>query len=177
MSNSQLVHRVYPLLVGLLLGLVQTGLFFQLSFTYSSNFRTYVMVVIGWLMGSVVGLRVATKWPIPTNGFLLMALFAYAISSSMLQLRPFETTFGFLYAFLTILIGIYPGVFFARMGTIYQVRQLFFYENNGFIIGLVGATLLFMLVGRLGIWVSPVLVASLVIILGMYGNQYDILPT
>ncbi|MBZ0318104.1 MAG: hypothetical protein K8L91_16910 [Anaerolineae bacterium] len=176
MSNSQLLHRVYPLLVGLFLGFIQTGLFFQLSFTFSSSFRTYVMMVICWLVGSVLGLRVATKWAVPTNGFLLIALLAYGISSVALHLRPFETTFGILYALLIILMGIYPGVFFARMSSIYQARRLFFQENNGFIIGLVGATLLFMLVGRLGIWVSPVLVAGLVTLSGMYGNQYDIHP-
>lgn len=40
MLDQRLLHHAYPLLLGLFLGVTQTGLFFQLSFTFSSSFRT-----------------------------------------------------------------------------------------------------------------------------------------
>jgi uncharacterized membrane protein YoaK (UPF0700 family) len=62
------------------------------------------------------------------------------------------------------LIGLYPGVFFARLSEYYRARQLFFRENNGFIIGLASGTLLFLVLGRAALWGMPVLAAGVVML-------------
>ncbi|MCL4267616.1 MAG: hypothetical protein KJ069_30870 [Anaerolineae bacterium] len=60
------------------------------------------------------------------------------------------------------MMGITPGIFFARTAVHYSARDLFFRENNGFIIGLVGGTLLFLLTGQAALWLAPLLVSVVV---------------
>ncbi|NWF69410.1 MAG: hypothetical protein HXY40_10015 [Chloroflexi bacterium] len=154
--------RICLFLVGLLLGVLQTGLFFQLTFTLSSGFGIYLLVTLAWLAGSALGVFWGARWSMRLA--LLAALAAYGLCSLAVNLRAFETQYWPLYALLIMTIGIYPGIFFARMAKIYSASQLFFWENNGFIGGLVLGTLLFMLLGRLVLWLAPLLLAFIVLI-------------
>ena len=79
---------------------------------------------------------------------------------------PFNTTLWPLYGGLIILMGLYPGVFFTRMSAFFPARTLLTRENNGFIIGLIMGTLLFMLIGRAVLWIAPFALAGLVLWLG-----------
>jgi len=158
----RLVRWIYPSLVGLLLGSLQTGLYFQLSFTLSSSFTTFLMVTLCWLIGSALGVRILQGVHVALNAFLLPALLAYFACAVLLSAAPFNTLLWPLYAILIVVTGIYPGVFFARMGAIYSARDLFFRENNGFIVGLISSTLLFLLLGRAALWLMPILIAVLV---------------
>lgn len=154
---------VYPSLVGFLLGLLQTGLFFQLTFTLSSSFRTFLMITVCWLLGSSAGIWVAKRVHLHLNGFALLALFTYFACAVLLGLAPFNTQLWPIYGLLILLIGLYPGVFFVRLGAFYTARQLFFRENNGFIIGLVTGTLLFLAFGRIALWGMPTIAAGIVV--------------
>lgn len=158
------LHWLYPSIVGVLLGLLQTGLFFQLSFTLSSGIRTFLMVTICWLVGSVIGIRIAKLTTLRLNGFTLLALLAYFGCVLLLDATPFNTRLWMVYAVLIVLAGLYPGVFFVRLGDYYSARTLFFKENNGFIVGLVSGTLLFLVLGRVALWGMPVFVAGIVIL-------------
>jgi hypothetical protein len=160
----KLLQWVYPALVGILLGLLQTGLFFQLTFTLSSSFRTFLMITVCWLLGSVLGVRLARRVTLHLNGFVLLGLLAYFACFGLLAAYPFNTQLWLVYAGFILLTGLYPGVFFVRLSEYYTARQLFFRENNGFIIGLIGGTLLFLLFGRSALWILPVLVATFVMI-------------
>jgi hypothetical protein len=153
---------LYPSVVGLLLGLLQTGLYFQLSFTLSSSIRTFLMVTVCWLLGSVVGIHLARQTRLPLNGFILVTIAAYFACVLLLGAAPFNTRLWPVYAVFIVLTGIYPGVFFARMSAVYRARILFFRENNGFIVGLVLGSLLFMLLGRMVLWVAPIVIAAVV---------------
>jgi len=158
------LSRLYPSIVGILLGLLQTGLFFQLAFTLSSSFRTFLMITVCWLIGSVVGIGIAKRSTLPLNGFILVALGAYFTCVALLGLAPFNTQLWPLYSALIVLTGLYPGVFFVRLGAYYSTRSLFFSENNGFIIGMVGSTFMFLLLGRWALWVMPVVIAGVVML-------------
>ncbi len=160
----RVLRWVYPSLVGLLLGLLQTGLYFQLSFTLSSSFTTFLMVTVCWLIGSVIGVRLLPTIQFHLNGFLLFALLAYFACAVLLNAAPFNTQLWPLYAVLILVAGIYPGVFFARLGVVYSARDLFFRENNGFILGLISGTLLFLLFGRVALWFPPILIAAFVVL-------------
>jgi hypothetical protein len=160
------INFIYPSLVGLLLGLLQTGLFLQLAFTLSSSIGTFLLVTLCWLLGSALGVLYAAKLLRATGIFLWLALAAYAACVFMLNLAPFDTRLWPFYGLLIVVSGLYPGVFFARMASVYQARVLFLRENNGFILGLVLGTLLFMLVGRMALWVAPLLLAGMVYALG-----------
>lgn len=156
------LQRFYPLLVGIFPGLIQTGLFFQLAFTLSSSYGTYLMVTLSWLSGSAAGVYFLARLKLPLRGFLLLSLLAYAACAVLLLSFPFRSELWWLYAPIVLLAGVYPGVFFARMSSIYPARTLFFGENNGFIVGLVAGTLLFMLFGRVILWLAPGMVAGMI---------------
>ena len=163
---AQRFPGIYPSTVGLLLGLLQTGLFFQLTFTLTSSFGTFLMVTLCWLLGSALGVLYAARLSIHVSLFLALALTAYFACVILLGLMPFNTGLWPLYAVLIVLSGIYPGVFFARSSRYYRVGDLFFRETNGFILGLVLGTFAFMLQGRVVLWALPVMVAGLIFIIG-----------
>lgn len=166
----------YPLLVGLLLGCVQTGLFLQLSFTLSSSFQTYLLVTLFWLVGSALGVWWLQRINIRLEGFLLMMLGAYGVCSIVLLSAPFDTRLWWLYGVLIGMTGVYPGVFFAQSSRLYRARDLFFMENNGFILGIVLTTILFMLFGRVVLWAGPVLLTGLLLLIGKPRRQlFDML--
>ncbi len=160
----KLLHWLYPSLVGILLGLLQTGLFFQLTFTLSSSFRTFLMITVCWLLGSAVGINIAKQVRLHLNGFVLLGMFAYFLCIALLGIAPFNTRLWPFYATLIMVTGLYPGVFFGRLSEYYSARQLFFRENNGFIVGLISGTLLFLALGRTALWGMPILLAFVVMI-------------
>ncbi len=153
---------MYPLLVGILLGLLQSGLFFLLTFTMSSGFTTYLLITLCWLMGGVIGALYVNRLNISLHHLPLIMLLACALCTWLVSDNPFNTQMWPVYGCLISLAGIYPGVFFARASNHYAVRSLFFWENNGFIVGLVINTLSFMLFGRNILWMLTILLAALV---------------
>jgi hypothetical protein len=158
MALSTVKMTVYPIMVGLMLGLLQVGLFFQLTSMLSSGFGTYLMITLCWLIGSAVGVTFGARIAPRTTYLLVLALASYGLCGFLLSRLPFETESWPAYAVLVALIGTYPGLFFARMASVYRARTLFLLENNGFIIGMVTGTLLLMLVGRVALWIAPVAV-------------------
>lgn len=173
----KILHWFYPSLVGFLLGLLQTGLFFQLSFTLSSSFRTFLLITICWLIGSVIGIKISKKVDFSLNSFVLLCLCAYILCAVLLSLAPFNTNLWWLYAVFITLTGLYPGVFFVRLSDYYSARQLFFRENNGFVIGLIVSTLLFLVLGRIVLWAMPLSIACLVMICTQVYFKNDIKMT
>jgi hypothetical protein len=167
-----MMRRYYPAFVGLLLGLLQTGLYFQLSFMLSSSIRTFLLVTVCWLVGSVIGIGLAKRVQVGLSAFILLALAAYFACVGLLAAAPFQTQLWPVYAALIMLTGLYPGVFFVRMGALYKARDLFFRENNGFIVGLVAGTIMYLLVGRAALWILPtVLAVGLMVITRTAGLQ------
>src|ERR1700712_2859655 len=100
------LRAIYPALVGLLLGTLQTGLYFQLSFTLSSGFGTYLMVTLCWLVGSMIGVLWLARLRLSTLAVLLLAGCAYALCCLLLLLLPFNTALVPLYAVLILLVGV-----------------------------------------------------------------------
>lgn len=149
----------YPSLVGFLLGLLQTGLYFELSFTLSSSYTTFLMVTLCWLLGSMLGVVVASRTKLQLNLLLLTALLAYFSCVVILGAAPFDTSLWLVYAVLIVVTALYPGMFFVRLSATYRASTLFFRENNGFIFGLVVGTISFLLLGRIALWVTPVVTA------------------
>lgn len=156
--TDRFLRAIYPGFTGLLFGLLQTGLYFQLSFALSSSFRTYLMITVGWLIGSALGVQLARRRTLDrrvVRGLLALMLVAYGACIVLLRLAPFNTQVWPVYALLVVAAGLYPGVFFVRMGRAYAARTLFLGENNGFIVGLATGTLAFMLLGQAVLWVAP----------------------
>src|SRR5690349_13321198 len=111
---------IYPTLVGLMLGLLQTGLFFQLTSTFSSAIGTYLMVTLCWLIGSAIGVTYGRKVLVSSVILVSLALLSYGICGLVLFNAPFQTELWPLYAGFVVVIGLYPGLFFARMVPVYK---------------------------------------------------------
>ncbi len=153
---------MYPFLVGGLLGLLQSGLFFALTFTLSAGFSTYLLITICWLTGGVAGATYVKDSKFSLRLLLLSTSFIYVLCISMVNSNPFNTQMWPIYGCLIGFAGIYPGVFFARMSAFVSARMLLFWENNGFIVGLVISTLLFTLFGQNTLWALTVFAAMTV---------------
>ena len=165
MILSKWARWIFPSVVGLLLGALQTGLFFHLDFMLSSAFETFLLVTLSWLLGSGIGLFAASYVHLPLEAFLALTLAAYFGCVGLVGASPFDSRFWLLYAALIMLAGLYPGVFFARMTPRYPASVLLFRENNGFILGLAGTTLLYILFGRSALWLLPLVLALSVLLL------------
>ncbi|MCZ7544333.1 MAG: hypothetical protein M5R40_12735 [Anaerolineae bacterium] len=170
---ARLAHWGYPLSVGLLLGLLQTGLFLQLTFLLSSAFGTYLLITLCWLLGSGIGAGFAARSRRNTRIFLLLALLAYAACALLLTASPFNTRLWPLYGALVLAAGVYPGVFFACMASVYKVRTLFLMENNGFILGLALGAVASMVAGRGALWALPLALAALIALAREPGRPTD----
>jgi hypothetical protein len=154
--------NIYPTLVGLLLGFLQTGLFFQLTLSMSSGFMTYLLITLCWLAGSAIGVRFIAQRQISSRFLLILMTIVYLTIGWIVTLQPFNTQFVPFYGSLIVLGGFYPGVFFARLSKVYTARMLFFWENNGFILGIILSTILFMILGRIILIILPVSITGLV---------------
>jgi hypothetical protein len=89
-------------------------------------------------------------------------LVPYLSTQVLLNMLPFRSDLWPLYAALVFVSGIYSGLFFARLGAVIRpVRWLFFVENNGFLLGIAACSVLYLLLGRLSLWIIPVILAVL----------------
>jgi hypothetical protein len=175
-AGMALIRGWYPVLVGVYLGLLQTGYFFQLTLMLSSGFTTYLMVTLCWLAGSAAGAGYLHRRAIGLKLLLVAGLLTYGICAALVMALPFNTSLWLVYAALVFVTGIFPGVFFARLSQVYPAGTLFFRENNGFLIGLVLGTLLFMLQGRATLWVMPVICGALLLVMPVPETPTPSLP-
>lgn len=152
--------NLLPLFVGLLLGVLQTSLFFQLTLSMSSGFITYLLITLCWLIGSAIGVRYIAQVSFPIQWMLGLMILSYFMIELLVKSQPFNTNLIPLYGCLTVLVGFYPGVFFARLSKVYTARYLFLWENNGFIIGIILSTLFFMILGQIMLSIIAVIVGS-----------------
>jgi hypothetical protein len=149
-------RRLYPFVVGLLFGVIQTAYFFQLNFALASTFTTFLMVTLAWLLGSVLGLRISGLAVLTLSSGPWICLIPYVVTQIALNALPFRTELWPVYGLLVLVSGIFSGLFFARLGALVQpVRWLFFWENNGYLLGIMACTLAFLLWGRLVLWLLP----------------------
>ncbi len=153
---------VYPFLAGLLFGVVQTGYFFQLNFALASTYGTFLLVTLAWLSGSIVGLR-ASRMPILSLHLgPWLCFLPYVVTHFVLNAFPFQSNLWPLYGALVLISGTFSGLFFARLGEVIRpVRWLFFTENNGFLLGIVGCTLAYLVLGRPALWLLPGMLTAL----------------
>ena len=106
---------LYPLVVGILLGWLQTSLFFQLTFTYSSGFTTYVLITLCWLTGSALGIYCARRLRVSLRFLLIVMLSVFLLTIGLAGHFPFQSQLWPLYSLLIVSAGLFPGTFFARL--------------------------------------------------------------
>jgi hypothetical protein len=152
--------RRYPFLIGCLFGTLQTGYFLQLSFAFSSAAVTLFGITLGWLAGSGLGLWLAGR---PRNHsarwlrYTFLSVGSYLLCGALLAHFPLQSAWLPVYGALVVASGVYAGWFFGTAGATWagRIDRLFFWENNGFVVGLVLATILYLWVGRIALVVLP----------------------
>ncbi len=142
-----MMARLWAYLFGVELALLQTGAFFHLQVRLTAAYPSYLTVLLTWLAGSIIGLRLAKGGAAkPMVLWFGAALGAYYASYALLIAFPHDLTLLPLHGGATLAAGIAAGVFFAAARRLFATAApLFFWENNGFItgwiVGFVGYTL------------------------------------
>lgn len=152
---------LFALLVGFWLAGLQVSMFLLLQAYCTATIPSFLAVTAGWLVGSLVGL-----WLPPRLAWLGICLGGIAPCGLQAALRsfPFQPGLLPLFAGLVVCAGLYSGQFFrSEQAAFSRPARLFFWENNGFVLGLGGAGLASLFLGtRIGNWWSlggiPILV-------------------
>jgi hypothetical protein len=125
---------------GLWLALLQFSHFFLLEVWLTSRATTYFAALFFWLAGFLAGLQAEGRRAFP----LLVAAGAagYYASLGIFMLRPFELAMLPAAGLCIAMGGAAAGAFFPfAAGRFPSVKWLLFHENNGFVLGIVGALL------------------------------------
>lgn len=125
---------------GLWLALLQFSHFFLLEVWLTSRATTYFIALFFWLVGFLAGLQVEGRRAFP----LLVAAGSagYYLSLGLFMLWPFKLAVLPAAGLCIAAGGAAAGAFFPfAAGRFPSVKWLLFHENNGFVLGIVGALL------------------------------------
>ena len=160
---SNLSKVLYIFFCGIFFALLQASYFFLLQMSLSSAYITYFTVVLAWLCGSWLGLRIALIHKEIHLAFLAMV--SVYLLYILTGIFPFQMNFLPLYILLVISSSLYAGYFFkAQRQAFIQVKYLFIWETLGFIFGLIFSFLGFILFGKRLILFGPLLTFFLVFV-------------
>ncbi len=144
------IQTLYVFLCGFLFAFLQFSYFFILESNVSSSGLTYLATTCAWIFGAILGLFIEKKQsPFIENTMLLSAIAAFYIVSLLIGRNPFDLSWFWAYMILISTSGIYAGYFFNANREQYSaIKKLFFWENNGFMMGLLTSFLGFTLLGK-----------------------------
>jgi hypothetical protein len=156
---------LHVFLAGVFLGFLQFSIFFTLESNLSSAGLTYLTTTSAWLLGLVGGLCIRRRLLLfNENMFLAAGTLAFYALSTCVHLNPYDNSYLILYLFLTAVSGLYGGVFFNSSAERFQkVKDLFFWENNGFIFGLISSFIGFAALGSFFLHLSPAMLCCALI--------------
>lgn len=149
---------------GLFLGALQWSVFFLLQSYLASTAIVYLLATSAWLLGGLVGMlapgRDEPRW-------LAAAVASFYLLRHLAEAHPYEL--GWLPALLVLVaaMGAYAGRFFrCRAGVFAATKWLFFWENNGFLAGMMVTAAALYGVGDGYFLVAPLAGAALVVATG-----------
>lgn len=157
--------------LGFYFGIVQTAFYFSIEVFVTATFTGYFFLVLAWMCGVVFAMKTDLLENIYLSISSSIALFY--IFLLFVIFIPFN---GLMFPFLGLLIFIssFPaGKFVKLFGKSVSSDSLFFHENNGFVLGMVMAVLLFVKFGIHFIYFAPIL-AYLLTILSLKKRDYEI---
>jgi hypothetical protein len=152
--TSTRANATHAFLVGLWLAILQVVLFLSLQLLLSSAFETFLVVVLAWLIGVGVGVWL----PAGRVHYLLLAVSGVApyLVHALLEIAKFDTGLIWVHGILIAATALLAGQFFQQERSSFdRIGTLFFWENNGFTVGLVTAGLGMFLAGRTFLLVAP----------------------
>ncbi len=148
---------------GLQFSILQFCFLTILQINVSSAYLTYMTVAFAWMVGSVMGMWM--KRLTPWMGIVLGAVAFYFVHI-LLIFSPFSYTALVISAAGISIAAIWAGRFFVVMQSRFQSPdKMFFYENNGFLLGIIGFFVGFTTFGTSFIVFSPGIGAILLLYL------------
>ncbi len=156
-----MIEILYVFICGLFFGLIQFSFFFILESNMSSAGLTYLTTTCGWLLGVLSGLALSKRGrPTEMEAVFLSPLLYYAFIA-VISRFPYDTRFLPLYVVLIAGSALYGGLFFtANQKRFAQVKHLFFWENNGFMAGILSSFLGVTLAGESFLKIWPVILIA-----------------
>ena len=147
---------------GVLLGLLQWGVFFMLQSYLASTAMVYLLGTSVWLIGSVIGLAVAGE-----GGELWWAagmVVAYYVFRYVALAYPYNLACLPLLLVMIAIMGGYAGRFFRYRSKLFGApKWLFFIENCGFVIGMVCTIVALFHIGASVLITAPLIGSALVL--------------
>ena len=140
-----MTKKLYPFLSGLHFALLQFGYLLLLQMNFSSTYLTYMIISLAWITGTLIGLWWKNLNPIIA---LTAGISSYCLIFALIVSNPFSPLILPLSSLGVAITGLWAGRFFIVMLPAFKdVDQLFFLENNGFILGIIAIFLGFTLLG------------------------------
>lgn len=143
--------ELFALLVGIWLAGLQVGMFLALQTWCTATLPSFLAVTAGWLAGSLVGLWLPRRLAWLGIG---LGIVAPLVLQAALRACPFQPGLLPVFTLLVVAAGLYSGQFFrSEQGAFARPARLFFWENNGFVLGLGGAGIACLFLGtRVAHW-------------------------
>ncbi len=160
----------YVFLCGAFFAFLQFSFFFTLESNLSSAALTYMATTCSWIFGIVIGLSIKKRQSYLLENLLAFGavLFFYILSFAVHK-NPFDNSFLWLYMVLIGGSSLYAGYFFnSNRDRFAKVKNLFFWENNGFILGLVLSFFGMTLIGNGFIYLSLTIFCVFIVVLQLY---------
>ncbi|NOZ75882.1 MAG: hypothetical protein GXO90_11020 [FCB group bacterium] len=155
-------EKVLPVLAGFHFGLLQVSSYFLFQCYYTATYMGYFFISVIWIAGVVLNLRFAKPKSFRTS--LLLSTIAYGLLA--LGLVTFIPTIVFLpiYGILILATAAPAGALFRTRAESQSTAQLFFHENNGFILGFVTSLLGFVQWGVRAPFILPFISLALIML-------------
>ena len=154
LKESSIISSVFAFVAGLYFAVLQFAYYFVLEAYVSSRSISFFIATFFWLIGFLIGLNIRQRMNDRWLAFLSIS--AYYVFYIVNNLYPFKS---FIFGFLIICIlisGAYPGYFFNRYKSRFRkVKDFFFIENNGFILGILISYIGSIMVGKYFIIIFP----------------------
>jgi len=145
---------------GVFFATLQMSYFFSLQTLLTSTILSYFSLVLCWLIGAIVGLRFFKF--MDEKIILTLSIAAYYFFLIMLFFNKFNTILLPVYLILITMSSIYAGYFFPFQSKFFKkINYLFLIENNGFVLGILSAYILFMFYGIGFLIFSPGVIFSI----------------
>ncbi len=160
---------LFASLTGLHLAILQFSYFFVLLINVTSTYITYMTIVISWMAGTLIGL-----WLRLSAGLCLtIGIVSYYAIYFLVIADPLSSSTLPLAAFGVAVTGIWAGRFFILMLPLFgRPDKLFFHENNGFLLGVIGVFLGFTLLGLPFLFWTPLISVSILLLHMAWINKY-----
>ncbi len=162
--------RIYLILSGLLFAVLQSAYFFVLEIRLTAAYPSFLAVTLGWLVGSVVGLRWGSR--LAEMMWILLSLLAFFSTQTLLYKFPYATWMLPVAALMIAVSGAQAGAFFRQNREMMKsASRLFFWENNGFIVGWIVGFTCFVKFGPVYLIIGPAAMAVSVALSGVLARR------